>query len=261
MLKRAMTSTGTKIVKPILAVAFSIVVLAACNPIRQPAPSATTSTSSRPTSADLDQTTIRWIDNPAIDLMSPEGTFLRAAAESFRVIGSSPQLGYAGLDEGYPGFRQAFNGSFPAKHIVGNGDTWVGTRFLEVQDVHRDGDQFTVHYCDYSSLIASKESDGQYSSAGSDPAWGAWTMIFGPDPKITAAQQISPKINQRGPARKPSDNVFGTWVMFKQDIAVEYPQCSKLAPGTPTNWPNPYIRNDPPPTLPPDPGWPEAGAA
>ncbi|WP_079869586.1 hypothetical protein [Mycobacteroides abscessus] len=248
--------------KASLALACTAAILAACNPTPPPTPSTTPSTSSRRTASDLNHTTMRWIDNGAIDLMSAEGTFLRAAAESFRVVGSSSQLGYAGLDEGYPGFRHAFNASFPAKHFVGNGDTWVGTRFFEVQDVRRDGDRFTVHYCDYGSLVAKKTDDGQYRSAGSSPTWGAWVMAFGPDPKLATDQQVSPKPHQRGPARKPADNVFGTWVMFRQDIAsADNPQCNKLAPDTPTDWPHPYVRADPPPTLPPDPGWPEAGSA
>lgn len=256
---RAMRSTGTRTIKASLALACTAAILAACNPTPPPTPSTTTSTSSRPSASDLNQTTMRWIDNRAIDLMSPEGTFLRAAAESFRVTESGLQPGYASLDGGYPGFRHAFNGSFPAKNMAVGGEIWVGTRFFEVQDVRRDGDRYTVHYCDYGSLVASKDLDGQYSSAGSDPSWGAWAMTFGPDPKLANDQQVSPKSDQRGPAHKPTDNVFGTWVMFKQDIAgVQYPQCNKLAPDTPTNWPNPYIRADPPPTLPPDPGWPQS---
>lgn len=258
---RAMRSTGTSAMKTSCALACAAI-LAACNPTPPPAPSTTTSMSSRPTGNDLEQTTPRWIDNSAIDLMSPEGTFLRAAAESFRIVGSSPQQGYASLDEGYPGFRHAFNASFHAESMVGNNDTWVGTEFFEVQDTRREGDRFTVHYCDYSSLVASKGYDGQYSSAGSSPTWGAWVMTFGPDPKLPTDQQVSPKPHQRGPARRPSDNVFGTWVMFKQDIAnAQNPQCNKLAPDTPADWPNPYVRVDPPPTLPPNPGWPEAGSA
>ncbi|SKQ68268.1 Uncharacterised protein [Mycobacteroides abscessus subsp. massiliense] len=256
---RAMRSTGTRTIKASLALACTAAILAACNPTPPPVPSTTTSTSSRPTASELNQTTMRWIDSGAIDLMSAEGTFLRAAAESFRVTESGSQPGAASLDEGYPGFRHAFNASFPAESLVVGGETWVGTRFFEVQDVHTDGDRYTVHYCDYGSLVASKDLDGQYSSAGSRPAGGAWAMTFGPDPKLTAEQQISPKPHQRGPARKPAGNVFGTWVMFKQDTAsVQYPQCNKLAPNTPTDWPNPYVRTDPPPTLPPDPGWPEA---
>ncbi|SLI10616.1 Uncharacterised protein [Mycobacteroides abscessus subsp. massiliense] len=244
-----------------LALTFFMTALAACSPAHQPTPSATTTTASaRPTGADLDKTTARWIDNHLIDLMSPEGTFLRATVESARIVESSPRQGYSGLDEGYPGYRHAFNASFPAEQMAGGGGTWVGTRFYEVIDARKDGDRYTFTYCDYGSLVARKESDGQYSSTGSDPSWGDWDVTFGPDPKLHASQQVAPKARQRGPGAKPADNVFGTWVMFKRDT-VFHPQCKKLAPGTPTNWPNPYVRADPPPTLPPDPGWPDAGSA
>ncbi|MFL0158520.1 hypothetical protein [Mycobacteroides chelonae] len=240
-----------------------MIALAACSPARQPASNtSTTTTNARPTGADLDKTTARWIDNHLIDLMSPEGTFLRAAVESDRLVASSPQRGYSGLDEGYPGYRHAFNASFPAVHMVGDNAIRAGTRFYEVKNVSKDGDRYTIHFCDYASLVAIKEPDGQWRSSGSDPTVGTAVLTFGPDPKLAASQQVAPKAHQRGPAAKPADNVFGTWVNFKLDTAPDwYPQCNKLAPGTPTNWPNPYVRADPPPTLPPDPGWPDAGNA
>ncbi|MHA7649161.1 hypothetical protein ACX9NE_05210 [Mycobacterium sp. ML4] len=41
----------------------------------------------------------------------------------------------------------------------------------------------------------------------------------------------------------------------------DLPQCRRLAPGTPPDWPpGNYVRSTPPPTLPPSPGWPEGGS-
>lgn len=204
---------------------------------------------------------VRWIPNPAVDLMSPEGTFIRAASESYARIAFGRGRGEEAIaDAGYPGFLRAFNNVADAETSAGNGDktrTWVGTAYSEVVNFRRDGGSFTAEVCSYGSMSA-YESDGNYVSAGSTPSWGAGSYTFGPDPRIAAADQHEPPRNQRGPARTPSTDVFGTWVLTNVST-VELPQCAKLAPDTPMTWPpEKYVRPDPPPTLPPSPGWPEA---
>jgi len=46
-----------------------------------------TTSSTHPSPDDTLQYTNRWIENPSIDLMSPEGTFVRAAMESLDRVG------------------------------------------------------------------------------------------------------------------------------------------------------------------------------
>ncbi len=193
--------------------------------------------------------------------MSPEGTFIRAVSESYGRIAFGRGGGKDAIaDAGYPGFLHAFNDVEDPETVGGTGEkkkTWVGTGYSEVVEFSRDGDSYTAKVCSYGSMSAF-ESDGKYVSAGTTPAWGAGFYVFGPDARIAPADQRDPPANQRGPARAPSENVFGTWVLTEAGVA-DLPQCAKLAPGTPTTWPaEKYVRSEPPPTLPPDPGWPAA---
>ncbi|MUM20933.1 hypothetical protein FZI91_04360 [Mycobacterium sp. CBMA271] len=229
-------------------------------------------TPSAPVWKDKDRTTMRWIPNPVADLMSPEGTFVRAITESFTAAQSGPGRGIDAIRAGgYPGFDHAFNNAWQLDffgesqgfgYLFPDLEENVGTEYAEIVELRRDGDQFTAGVCEYSSLTAGKMSDGTYHSGGSQSLGHAQWLTFGPDSKLTAEQQHSPMSNQRGPVKRPVDNVFGTWVLTHINIAAtDLPQCNKLAPGTPDNWPKPYVRSDPPPTLPNDPGWPEGGRA
>ncbi|WP_100480018.1 hypothetical protein [Mycobacteroides abscessus] len=233
--------------------------LAGCTEPDKPAP---------PPPADKHQYSTRWIPNPSLDLMSPEGTFVRAIIESYWSVRLSDKHGRAVLaDKGYPGLEHAEN------HVFGRGDLGdfggnpggpilVGTEYNEVVDFRRDGDRYTATVCTYDSLIA-QGRDGAYVSRGATPIGTAQEYTFGPDPTLTSEQQHTPPAQQRGPARRPTDNVFGTWLLLEElrpsDDQIR--ACNKLAPGTPTDWPDPYMRSDPPPTLSPDPGWPEGSKA
>ncbi|WP_050545689.1 hypothetical protein [Mycobacteroides abscessus] len=215
---------------------------------------------------DKNRTTTQWIPNPAVDLMSPEGTFIRASIESWRAAQSAPGRGLDAIRAGgYPGFDHALNNVWKPESVGGTvrlQTIGVGTLYREIVELRRDGDKYTAGICTYPSQTAAQEPDGQYSSKGSDDLGYGWWLTFGPDPKLPAEQQHSPLPNQRGPAQRPVDNVFGTWVILDTNpSATDLPQCKKLAPGTPENWPKPYVRPDPPPTLPPDPGWPEGSSA
>lgn len=205
----------------------------------------------------------RWIANPAIDLMSPEGTFIRAAAESSERVGLS-LLGDIGTEDagGYPGFRHALDKDISPYLLGGNGGGWVGTIYYEVVSFRREGNQFVAGVCDYLSAI-SQNSLGNYELGGPPRSTGHW-FTFGPNPDIAPDQQHAPPADQKGPARQPANNVFGTWVITKIDIVTTttLPQChDKYAPGVPADRPEKYWSADPPPIQPPDPGWPEAGNA
>lgn len=221
------------------------------------------------------QYNIRWIPNPAADLMSPEGTFVRALVESFQGARDSYKPGAESLtDGGFPGFDHVYEAVYGKQRDNEPGTGWwdtatpdgsylVGTQYYEVVDLKREGEKITAYVCKYSSMIAGRRPDGTYGSNGSATVGTGDLYSFGPDPALVPSAQHLPPANQKGPARKPADNVFGTWVWFDFTGTPDNSAlCQrKLAPGTPTNWPNPYVRSDPPPTLPADPGWPQGSSA
>lgn len=206
--------------------------------------------------------------------MSPEGTFVRATVESWWGAQMSYKQGVdALLDGGYLGFEQAYQAVYGKKRgnkpdeYGGNGfgipsysGQWeVGTMYYEIVGFRRDSDRMTADVCEYRNMTATRQRDGTYASYGSTTGSGS-SYIFGPDPSMT--EQHAPPAKQRGPANKPTDNVFGSWVILDYTNPPDKgAACRKLAPGTPPDWPNPYTRSDPPPTLPPDPGWPKGSAA
>lgn len=177
-------------------------------------------------------------------------------------------------DGGYPGFEHAYQaeygkqrGNKPGEYGGSgfgissySGQFEVGTMYYEIVGFRRDGDRMTADVCEYRNMTATRQPDGKtYISFGSTPGSG-WSYTFGPDP--SAAEQHAPPAKQRGPAAKPTDNVFGSWVVLDfTSLPDKGRECGKLAPGTPPDWPNPYTRSDPPPTLPPDPGWPQGSSA
>lgn len=199
--------------------------------------------------------------------MSPEGTFIRAAIESWRAAQTGQGHGMDAIKAGgYPGFDHAFNNIWKPEEVGGTvrfKQPIVGTVYEEIVALTRDGDRYKAGVCTYTSQSASQLENGKYSGPGLKPSAGGDWLTFGPDPKLAADQQHPPLAHQKGPAQRPTDNVFGTWVLFDYGPPTDgtLPQCNKFAPGTPTDLPNPREVSDPPPTLPPDPGWPEGGRA
>lgn len=244
------------------------VISTSCTQPEPSSPNTSPTTSSVPTADDILQYSNRWIQNPTIDLMSPEGTFIRAAVESLDRVGYGRGRGIKAIaDAGYPGFAHAFNNvrdpdTFGAPG--GKDRDQVGTMYWEVVATHRNGDVITAGVCAYGSMVAAKEYGGGYRSSGRQlPAGSARWITFGPDQALPGIKQVSPPANQRGPRRAPVDNVFGTWVLTGYEVLganVDLPQCgSTLAPGTPQDAPNGYfVQPEPLPTLPPEPGWPES---
>ncbi|RIR12840.1 hypothetical protein D2E27_16220 [Mycobacteroides abscessus] len=247
-----------------LAVVALLVTLTACDHPEPPAP----------TYPPRIQYNTRWIPNPSADLMSPEGTFVRAAVESWTGAHMSYKHGVdALLDGGYPGFERAYQAAYGKQRgnkpdeyggkgfgIPSSNGRWqVGTMYYEIVGFRRDGDRMTADVCEYDNMVATRQSDGTYASHGSNLGAGT-SYTFGPDPSI--AEQHAPPAKQRGPAARPTDDVFGSWVVLDYANPPDRgAACQKLAPGTPPDWPNPYTRSNPPPTLPPDPGWPAGSSA
>jgi len=211
------------------------------------------------------QYTNRWIENPKLNLMTPEATFLRAAVESMARAPFAPGEGMAAIEAGgYPGIGRAFNDSADPTVVAGNGNkdiVAVGTDYWEVVDFQRNGDKFSAVVCNYRSMTALKVGEGLVSWGRSLPNGDAVALTFGADPHLKPDAQQTPKANQRGDGRAPTVNVFGTWVMAEYrtyNLQQEFPQCGMtLAPGTPADAPDHrYYPKTPPPTLPPSPGWP-----
>lgn len=242
-----------------------LVTLAACDHPEPPAP----------THPPRIQYNIRWIPNPAADLMSPEGTFVRATVESWWGALMSYKQGAEALrDGGYPGFERAYQavygkqrGNKPEEYGGSgfgipsySGQFEVGTMYYEIVGFRRGRDRMTADVCEYRNMVATRKQDGTtYVSFGSTPGIGS-SYTFGPDPSVS--EEHAPPAKQRGPANKPTDNVFGSWVILDYASAPNNgAACQKLAPGTPPDWPNPYTRHDPPPTLSPEPGWPQGSSA
>lgn len=211
----------------------------------------------------------RWIPNPAVDLMSPEGTFIRAFVESREAaLTSFDRTGLEAIEsDGYPGFARAFNRLEPPEQIGGLypdlGRWGAGTWYYEVVEMLPQGNGFAAVVCAFNSLVAERPNGGDvYRSGGGDDLGQASRLTFAPDPQLPPEEQKSPAAHQQGPARRPVENVFGTWVATDYDyLGAEPAECNRLAPGTPSDWPSPYYRKDPPPTLSPEPGWPTGSPA
>lgn len=211
----------------------------------------------------------RWIPNPSVDLMSSEGTFIRAFVESRKAATQSAEhTGLKAFDvDGFPGFTRAFNNVEPPERVGGLypdfGRWGAGTWYYEVVEMQPHGSGFTAVVCGLISMVADRPEGGaDYRSGGSKAFGQGFRLAFSPDPRLPTEQQQSPAADQRGPADRPPDDVFGTWVALDfKPLGYEPTECVRLAPGTPTNWPSPYYRKDPPPTLSPEPGWPAGSPA
>lgn len=228
--------------------------LTACTPAtpKQPSPP-----------ENLDHSTTRWIPNQAVDLMSSEGTFIRAATESFSAAQTTTGDPTTALRAGgYPGFEHALNNSQKVDEVFGTTQSRgisVGTDYREVVSLTKQGDRFKAGVCRYYSQSANQTPDGRYKSDALVSS-GVW-LTFGPDPKLGPQEQHSPPSNQKGAANRPSDNVFGSWLVFEYNPLIEPNlNCDRPAPGTPKDF-HPGEYEEAPPALPPDPGWPTGSVA
>lgn len=213
------------------------------------------------------RTSSRWIENPSVDLMSSEGTFIRAVVESLHAADVSLARKRDALAEGgFPGFARAFNNPGLADEyfsINNQGWSYAGTSYYEVVEYSRTGDIRKAGVCNYKSMTAAKRPGSNEYETSATPSTGFGSIFtFSPDPRLTPDQQISPPPHQRGPADRPSEDVFGTWIVIDMTSLVggRLP-CAKPAPGTPSDRPDPYIWPEPPPALSPQPGWPESATA
>lgn len=212
-------------------------------------------------------TTSRWIENPAVDLMSPDGTFIRAVMEAQRAADLTLVRKRDALDNvGFPGFARAFNNPERADNyfsLPNKGWSYAGTDYYEVVKFSRDGETRTAGVCNYKSMTASKPPGNDlYETVATDKYGFGSVITYSPNPDLPIEKQHTPPAMQRGPANRPTDDVFGTWVItdITPLIAGRLP-CGKPAPGTPPDRPDPFVSPEPPPSLPPQPGWPGGGVS
>lgn len=206
------------------------------------------------------QSTFVWVGSPAVDLMSSEGTFIRAVVESWVLAFSQPGRGIEAVRAaGYPGFEHAFNNIWDPKDWAGNGNVGtpeVGTDYFQVIEMSLAHGIYSAIICNYSSMKAT-EIGGGFKSPGVNVGQ-VMSLSFGPDDAVPSDTQRRPPTDQKGPAERPHNDVFGTWITTQfGGLSSGEPRCQRPAPGTPAGS---TPRPDAPPRLAPDPGWPGDGS-
>jgi hypothetical protein len=189
-----MTSIGLKTYAAIL----SVVLSAGCSadaPEKDDAPAA-----SWP--QDLRNFSIVWTGEPGIDLVTGPAVPVRAYLESFL-------LGELTGDEKYlyPGFSDAVEDKWrPGDSGAG---PWVGTETNHLLSLEYSGSDVTAIGCMYTYNAASPHGDDKYEAQAVPPgAPEAGIIAF----KVTLSapsESSGPGEPQQGPARAPSDDVFG----------------------------------------------------
>lgn len=211
---------------------------------------------------------IIWSDPAGLDLMSPEGTYVRASVESRRVSDDNGDPSVA-----MPGFWESLNtmpnGVGGAKWRPDGDDPWVGIVGYEILDAVEDGETLHVTVCEYEDQLGmvlhsvNPDLDGRYEywNGGGGVAWLLTIRRVGP---------TAPPSRQSGPQTFGKASVFGTWRTTEwraRDTLFEPDPC--LGRSTPSiaadTWPPPGTLGDryhhyttEIPAAPSYPGWPDA---
>ncbi|MHA7651176.1 hypothetical protein ACX9NE_20385 [Mycobacterium sp. ML4] len=182
----------TRIVKSWCARGCVALVLLAAGCGHTAPPGASTNTPSTASGYELPATihySNHWIGTPAVDLMSADGTFIRAFAEGIDV-----RLFNINAGEGsYPGFvhaNQTHRSNFGSKRdATGYVSRWVLSFAVQPDD----------------SVVADVCNSGSITLDGSDA----------PDVALAELRYVrvgkAPPVNQQGPAPAPAVSVFGDW--------------------------------------------------
>jgi hypothetical protein len=172
--------------------------------------------------------TNHWLPTPAVDLMSTDGTFIRAFAEAdtLRLFNIDEKKG------SYPGFAKA-DGT--QNRLSGGGGDWYGyaVHWIVSLGTQPDGSA-AARVCEATSITP----DGTIHEGLSSK-----TLVY-------RREGIAPPANQHGPAPAPAVSVFGDW--YATTYGAAYPitaetlaQCQQSKPTTDQNTDN-------------SPGWPVA---
>jgi hypothetical protein len=214
MLMQSVTHRGAKIVA--CCVLAYVPMISGCWSAKSPsAPAVSSSTAPAPVGYQVPRNVLfseHWITTPAVDLMSPEGTYLRAYIEADHVASNN-----VGRAEGsYPGFAKAardphhwMGTELPAKGFFTN---WVHELTLAP-----DG-----------SATAAVCSAGQVTVSGSFPD----NYSIFKDTLTFQRVGVSPPANQKGAARAPLVSVFGDWYTSKSEWGrpLMDPECASNPP-------------------------------
>ncbi|OBK30549.1 hypothetical protein A5634_15870 [Mycobacterium asiaticum] len=154
-----------------------------------------------------------WVATPAVDLMSPEGTYIRAYAEADRVADYN-----VGRAEGsYPGFAKAARDR--RHHWLGTGFPAKGFSTNWVHDFKAGPEGSATAVVCYA---------GEVSLSGSLPD------NYGILKRAIEFQRVgaAPPASQKGVARAPLVSVFGDWYTSKFNTLypVMDPECATDPP-------------------------------
>jgi hypothetical protein len=200
---------------------------------------------------------IVWSDPAGLDLMSSEGTYVRASIESLDV---SAVNGIA--DSAAPGFWDSLTDSAKAEaegfFDMGPAQPEYGIKRYEILEIVDDGRSTKVTVCSYNQQVGHQGSEkGTYEFGGTGPHSTVITF------KTTAA---APPANQSGPETFALRPVFGSWQTTAWETGY-FPggdPCAgrPLPGGGPGSWPQtrgagPYTTTALP-REPSYPGWPGA---
>lgn len=173
------------------AAALAMVCLAACTPtLNAPAPTSTTSSPAHLgyQVPDLIKFSEHWTPTGAVDLMGPDGTFIRAFIESaiIKDFSRSEDPTYPGYDRANQTNRQdisAYNANYG----------YTARRVLSLEE-HPDN-TITAFICSYVSINPTNKDS---------PATSGLTLRY-------HRTGTPPPANQKGPVRAPTVSVFGDW--------------------------------------------------
>jgi hypothetical protein len=198
---------------------------------------------------------IVWSDPAGLDLMSPEGTYVRASIES---LDASAANGIA--DAASPGFWDTLTGAAKAEaqrfFEMGPAQPEYGTKRYEVLSAVDKGLSTTVTVCSYNHQVGHQGTDeGTYEFGGTGPFSTVITF---------ERAGVAPPANQSGPETFALRPVFGSWRTVRWEMGYfphGDPCAGRRLPGVaPGSWPQ--TRGTGPhtatqlPREPSEPGWP-----
>jgi hypothetical protein len=201
------------------------------------------------------QFSIVWTDAAGLDLLSAEGTYLRASVESLRLAAGN------GLREAaYPGFWQTLTGAAKSYaegfYELGPDDTLHGVARFEVIGFSSRDQRFDVGVCIFERQLGIEENGSFVFARQGGHHW---------ELSIERAGDVRPPDQESGVERAPRTPVFGTWRTDRWTRPADGgtdPCQHRPTPGVqPGAWPalmpgsRPYVAPAPP-EAPDFPGWP-----
>ncbi|HEY9314498.1 hypothetical protein [Williamsia sp.] len=187
------------------------------------------------------QYNINWSAENTLDLMSPDGTFVRAFRES------AVLANYAGgSDSAYPGFQDAitatidrsfYDAEWPYPHVYGN----EYNRIFEFTELAADKVQIIACAVQPHSFPMTPIPKPEVPGNGNVTAY---RLIY-------QRQGTSPPSNQQGNREVPYASVFGDWKAIEYDSNIDIDTPEAVTPCLTANYKFHYTHS-------PEPGWPES---